>query len=549
MTGLVLGRVESARQDHGGRRHGSVLAGRFGGFAAMVGLLVAVATPLAAMDWLDGPLFEDARQLFEERDFAAARERLEALVTAHPQEVRARYALVQCLLELVELDAALATAEEAVAAHPTNGYALAALGDARLYLGDLDAAAAAYQTAVEIGSRIAAAHYGLGAMLVSERKMRSARREIEIAYRLDPTDPRIELAMASATTDPARRLALMRAAIENDYQLDGDERRALLRRIEALASIGEEGGECRLRGPRQGYEVPLRRMRSAPHSQVRFGMRLAAEGHDTVVALVDSGASGVTLSESYARKLDLQWLGESAVRGLGEDGLRPAKIARLRTLELGGLVFDDCVVDVVASRHLSGDAIVGIDVLAADFEITLDFGAAAMHLEPLSPLPAGADGAPDPYGYERSSEKLSREYVPVRIFGGDVLFPVMVDQMEHGYFLLDSGATDSILARRLAARVTRIAPSGRRARGISGEVRTVGEASGVQLSIGEAVRRRETLLVIDLDRYASQVGHGIGGLLGTKLLEDGVVVLDYRNAVAFIDLRPARARRAPRDRR
>lgn len=516
---------------------------RVGRLLVLLVLASAVAAPSPAMDWLHGPLLADARQLVEGGDFVTARQRLEAVVMAHPEEVRARYALVQCELELAQLDAALATAEQAVAAHPESGYAHAALGDARLLLGDFTAAAVAYQSAVEVGPEVAAAHYGLAVVQISERRMRSARVEIETAYRLDGTDPRIVLAMASVTADGARRLALMRAALEGTYQLDAEERRAYSSRLAALARLGAEEGQCRLLGERRGYEVPLRRLHSAPRSRVRFGIALAANGGKKAVALLDSGASGVTLSESYARKLGLERLGESAVRGLGEEGLRPVSIVRLRTLELGGLVFEDCVVDVVASRHLSGDAMVGLADFASEFEITLDFGGAAMHLEPLPPLPRASDGSPDPYGYDRSLEKLSRGYVPVRIFGSDVLVPVMVDEAERADFLLDSGATDSILARRLARKVARIAPSGRRARGLSGEVRTVGEVSGVQLSIGGIARRGESLVVVDLDEYASRVGHGIGGLLGSSLLRDGVVVLDYRNAVAHIDLRPVRRRR------
>lgn len=231
------------------------------------------------------------------------------------------------------------------------------------------------------------------------------------------------------------------------------------------------------------------------------------------------------------------------MRGIGDRGARDGYLGRVARIEYAGLVFEDCLVEVMEKEHLPDAAILGMDMLFRDFEVTLDLSEAMVALQPLPPLPTDVEGLTDPHGYDRSLEKEAQGYARALILDGKLLLPALVNETELSYLLIDTGASETLISQRLARKVTQLLPSKVTVQGLSGQVNRVKEAKDIRLQVGSVRQRHLKMLAIDLDDRAVMVGHGIGGLIGHSLLEHTLLVVDYRNAMAKLEAGTLRKRR------
>ena len=115
---------------------------------------------------------------------------------------------------------------------------------------------------------------------------------------------------------------------------------------------------------------------SKPGAANRHALKLDINGAGEVRTLVDTGATGVIVTESIARAAKLERLGPNLLLGLGDQGVREGWFARAATLSAQGLVFEDCVVEVIPDdvrENMSTPALMGLDGLYRDFAIRFDF--------------------------------------------------------------------------------------------------------------------------------------------------------------------------------
>lgn len=501
---------------------------------------LGVAEAARAQQWLAGDHLEKARGLLLDRDYAAAITELERVAAERPADLAARYALVQASIEGRRLDRALELARAGVEIDAADGLAWAALGDAQRLVGDFDGARESYVQGVQHGTP--RARVGLGMLLESERERPAARVQFEKAFAEDPEDPEVLFAMARATPDLERTLELVRKALPADFTVEPEDRAT----IEGYAESRERlagGGTCDPVGKAVAGEIKLRTIHPSAGEKSGLGMKISINGQKPFVSLIDTGATGLIVTERLADAAGVKRLSDVSFKGIGRKGAQAGYLAWAERLTLGDLEFEDCLVTVSRSDYLrtvlnGHESLVGLEQLYSDFEVTVDFPRALLTLEPLPPVPRAENGLRDPYAWPRDTAKLARGYLPMRVFGNDLMVPTLVNREIRAYFLLDSGASTNFLSERFAGRIRTLRPSGVGVVGLSGEVRDVRAVTNVELLIGGIRQPHDSVLALELDGLAVASGFGIDGFIGWDLLLHSVVSIDARNAL--IRIVPAR---------
>jgi len=462
----------------------------------------------------------DAREQFFSRRFANAVTTLRELIRLDPANPPARYLLVRTLIEDNQARAALQEAEVVEKEYPTQALSHVAVGDAHFRLADFERALASYQEAVKLDANEPRAHLGLGRVLSSDFQFRSAKEHLRTASSLDPKDPDIALALSSVMAPSLEQLKL-----EEQYA-----NQATYRDPEELEGTKALIGLFRLKGGRRpfvaenlvdGVSVSLE---GAPPESVRpsaFVLQVTLNKGEAGKLLVDTGAHGILISSRLGEVSSIERLVPYRLGGLGDAGRAAASLGWADSATIGGkLVVRDCpviVMDNNVSRMWEG--IIGTDVLR-DFLISLDFRNNVLRIEKLR-QPGGED-----YSWDRPAE-LRPGLTPVRIIEGKLLVKMTVNS-RMAYFVLDTGAAQTLIDRGLGEAVSKLKSSRRRIGGISGQAQEVLRSEELLLQFA-GIEHRGSLTAVDLTRMSYALGVEIGGLIGCDLLRDVCLTIDYRN--------------------
>ena len=130
--------------------------------------------------------------LTERGHFTAAQAYLlEAVVTASDEDrALANYSLGHVYVWLGEFELAVQLLEEANELYPNDPGTLSLLAEAYLGGGDLESGIELFRCVIDVDPANFYAHYQLGMVLLSENQIAAARRHIEIANEITPTDSR-----------------------------------------------------------------------------------------------------------------------------------------------------------------------------------------------------------------------------------------------------------------------------------------------------------------------------------------------------------------------
>ncbi len=478
-------------------------------------------------------ILAQARASFYERRFAEAEATLRWAVELRPGRLEARYLLVRTLLRQQRVEAALEAAEAALAAAPGAAPGHVAAGDVHFRMASFEAAEHHYRLALAADDRTARAHLGLGKLFESERRLRSATYHYRRAYALAPGDP--DALIAQARTLPASPAAealvleyLEAASYEEPEHLSG---------FRAALELGKMVGAhnlCRLAGPAAATTFKLSTVALRNGPPIGAGVPLRVNGGRSQQMLLDTGASGILIARATAERHGIAPIAATAVLGLGDAGPRQATWGWVRYLDIGGVVFRDCLAKVVERAYWpAGDGILGADVFS-DFLITLNFRQKRVQLEPLPTLPDSI--REDPLGYERLVDPSREGFVPVRIFAKDLMIAAELgagdkDAAVDGLFELDTGASQSFVSQQLAQRVTTLQPTRKQIQGISGQPRRVMQARRVVLSFAGRHHQGRNMLALDFATKNRLTGVEVGGLIGFDVLGRLSLTIDYRNAL------------------
>jgi hypothetical protein len=240
--------------------------------------------------------------------------------------------------------------------------------------------------------------------------------------------------------------------------------------------------------------------------------------------------------------------------GIGDKGKVKTSIAHVASIKIGGIEFTNCAVEILEQwGTLESDGLIGGDVFA-DSLLTLDFPKHQLRLSPLPERPGVKrvdstateveDIEPhDPYvapGME-SWQRVFRS-------GHDLLIRTgIVDSKHTGdegawkekLFLLDSGSQTNLISTTAAPEVTTLRRDYFQGmRGISGEVKSVFEASRFNLSFAGLHEDSLTMTAIDLNNISHEDGVEVSGIIGAATLYHLAMHIDYRDNMVFFEHKP-----------
>jgi predicted aspartyl protease len=427
-------------------------------------------------------------------------------------------------------------AQQALKDVPESAAAHEFAGEVRFRRGEFAEADAEFKAAVEWDPRFALAWWGLGRVAECTAMNKAAVEDFHRAYQLNPNDARIL----------ARWIP----------RLSGEERAGALRRYEALLKAegttgtidpkqleelheGEELAKAlngrpstALASAYQATEVPLQAFVSPATHMRTFGLEVRVNGKAARLVL-DTGAAGITMSRTAAERIGLQRVTDATVRGIGNNAkLTGGYRAIAERFRIGDVEYRDTVI-AVADQSLVGieDGLIGTNVMN-EFQITLDFAAGKMRLDPLPNFHLGTD-LPD-----RTVSPQMESATRVFRFGHLLLVPVRVGSSSNRLFVLDTGAASTLISYELAAQVSNLNRDDKTGlRGLNGRVGDVYKTGSVDLQFAGFEQQNLGMTAFDTWELSHRLGTEISGFLGLPVLDLFTLTIDYIDGLVKFERR------------
>jgi len=379
-------------------------------------------------------------------------------------------------------------AQQALKDAPDSAAAHEFAGEVLFRQGDIAQADAEFKIAVEWNPRLAAAWWGLGRVAECTSMNKTAMDDYQRAYQLDPKDPRMQAAFAA--------------------------RGRKQEPVETLVS------------PYKATEVPLQAFTSIATHLRNYGVELLLNGQRTRLVL-DTGAAGIVLSHPAAERAGLTRVADAKLGGVG-DNTKPTTGYRAiaDTFKLGEIEYHNVPLNV-ADQSFVGieDGLIGANVLS-DFVTTIDFGAGKLRLDPLPDFHPG-DGVTDRV-VTPQMESATRVYR----FGHILLVPVNVGAAKNRLFVLDTGASSSLISNETAALVSSLNRDGKTSlRGLSGRIGDVYQTGNLTLEFAGFQQRQVGMTAFDTWQLSHRLGTEISGFLGLPVLDLFTLTIDYRDGL------------------
>jgi tetratricopeptide (TPR) repeat protein len=499
----------------------------------MAALVKAICIQLLAGLLLIGVAHADVDSgmaAFRAGDYKTAVPLLSAAAGSDPKNAAVRAALLSALVYEGKLEEASEAADLAAANFPNSPEVTAARGEFAFYMGDVPQAEKLFKDALKIHDSTPRAYYGLSRLYRAASLFRSARLLCLKAHELDPDDAYITLGwLRYVPREKREELAGSFAAAHPWFYRN-------LQQQESTASIlRNEVGERRAfepDGERTEPTLKLELLMSSPTRPRGVGLQLSIEGHRPLRVLLDTGASGILLTQAAIDKAGLNHVGTSEAWGIGDRGPKKTFLSVAQTCQIGSLKYKTCVFEAIEGKgRIAGDedGLLGADVFS-DYLIQLDFQRHQMHLTPLPPRP------PDPQGYDRTIPPEEAGFTKVFRSGSHLFVPTKFNDKLWGLFLLDTGAALVNVDTTFAQLATKLhGDSYMRVRGVSGEVKDVFEADKAYLQFSHFRQNNLGLTAFNLNNSPDHQEFRISGVLGLPVLAMFRLTLDYRNGLVNFD--------------
>jgi predicted aspartyl protease len=232
---------------------------------------------------------------------------------------------------------------------------------------------------------------------------------------------------------------------------------------------------------------------------------------------VDTGAAMSIVTDELADSIGIR--GTETKEGLGSAGRRiEVPLGRVESISVGEVAVSDLRVGIMKELpRCVGRGVLGYNFLKG-FTVTVDYGRSQLTL-------ASPEDEPRPRvsAYPHVPLRLARPDRPI------LLVDVVVDS-EHTFpFILDTGASHTVVSPDLARRAGVRDVQGESIIGVGGATRS---STGVvkSLSVGEALVSDSTVIVADIFSALSEAtGASFEGILGFDFLSRFRLEIDYPN--------------------
>jgi tetratricopeptide (TPR) repeat protein len=473
---------------------------------------------------------DDALAVYKSGNYQTALPQLQIAVTQNPKDPNLQAALLSALVYEGHTDEAADAAEAAGRDFPLSPEIMTARADFLYYMGDVREAEVLYKASLKVKEENARAYYGLYRLFYAASMYRSARIMCMRAHAVDPDDALITFAFMHYLVEDKRKELYRPFMAAHPW---------FARHYEQVKQTSAEVHE-ELDG-RKAFELQGERTETTLHlvdllagaARIRgFGLEVSIEGGRPLRLLLDTGASGIVISQRAVDKAGLNHLGSTESWGVGDGGVRKGFVAVAESCRIGSLQYKTCVFQSLEGKgRIAGDedGLIGTDFFA-DYLIQLDFQRHAMRLTPLPPRPLNLQG------YDRTTTPDKADFTPIFRFGHSLCIPTKVNGKTSGLFLLDTGAGISNIDSTFARLSTKLhGDEYTRIRGVSGNVKEVFEADKAELEFGHFRQRNLGLAAFNINNGPNHQEVRLAGILGLPVLVMFRLTLDYRDGLVKFD--------------
>lgn len=477
-----------------------------------------------------------------------------------PHDAALTAGLVRTLLRQQKVPDAVSAITSELALAPNSVPLLAASAEVQYREGKIAEAFATVNQAFKIDPcnprlyLISARIFRLNSMYASER------RDIATAHALNPSDVDIRR-IWSSTLPLNQRIDQQKQFLASANGMDAEERTKAEKVLSSLTRWASESGtNCHVASNTSSTELPFVPITSGGNSShiQSWGLHVALNSTETVLG-VDTGASGLIINRAIAERAGLKALGRVQLGGVGDQGVQGGYIAHVDSIRIGTLEFRDCTAEVTDRKDIfTMDGLIGTDVFS-NYLITLDFPMRKFLLSQLPPRPADTPGATATLNTEAGEQAAGttgaagtaaqpqdryispsmKDYVGFFRAGHDVLVPTRLNGKTERLFMVDTGAFSSSISPDTAREVTKVHGSSPVAvRGLSGDVAKVSFGEAVLFQFGGIQQQNNDLYSFDTSNLSRGAGVEISGFLGSTVLRQLTISIDYRDGLIKFDYDP-----------
>jgi len=497
--------------------------------SALVLVLVWSITPGTAQT--ASPGLQEARKELFAAHYEKAVELYSSALHEDSSQVEAYYGLVRALLSAKRQEDAYKAADSALHISPQSAATQSAAGLAEYRRAEFAKAETYFRTALRIDSNYPGALAGLASVLSTVSKFKTARDLTEMAYRLSPDDPELQLEHAS-TLKGKEHIAALEAALR---LLAPESEMAQYLTAHVARDLALDGRNLqRLATPYQTTKIKLMNFIEGATKKPVVGLQLRLNGRQKATVLLDSGASGLSLSPAMASKAGLEILGgaRTPAKGIGDQAALPSVAYLASELQIGDVRFSNYPISVFKSAaNTDYDGIIGPSVFD-DFIVVIDFPRMELSLETRPGLqPADSDEPID-------SDAPASGFFRVFRIGNHLAIPTVLNDKKSSLFLLDSGSTNNLVDTEVARSATTVHnDSFTTVTGIQGKVKNTSVADKITLVFAGFRQENLDLVAISLDKASDDFGVDLGGVLGMPVLAQLKMTIDYRQGTVRFEHR------------
>jgi tetratricopeptide (TPR) repeat protein len=467
-----------------------------------------------------------AQELIKSGKFTEAAARFRQIVSRNDAAgtPEAYAGLVRSLLKLDDVAGAEEASVLGVRAYPQSSITQTARGDVRFRSGAIIEAEELYQSALKLDAKNARAWLGMGRVDSALSRQAKAKEDFARAHELDPSDGDALYYWSVRQPYPENVNSLEKhlAEFRDDQERERHEReyiaflKALAGRKVWILAHDVDQSDIKL-------HPVITRLQDGPRA---YALSVRLNDRATASVMLDTGASGLTISRKMAEKAGAIKLSEHSLEGVGSTGASAGYAGWLDKVTIGDFEFHDCHVHVSPNMNADYDGLIGTDVFE-QYLVTIDFPAHKLSL-------SRTQVAPENSGI--SAEAAD----PLQFFrvGHILLMPTSVGDTAHGLFALDTGASTNAISPALARQVSTVRDSNVLVNGMSGRVQNVYSADQTTLQFGRFRQPHENIVTFDIHGLSKDLGLEVSGFIGFATLKKMKLVIDYQNGRVDFDYKP-----------
>jgi Flp pilus assembly protein TadD len=468
--------------------------------------------------------------------------------------------LVHSLLRQQKVADAESAVNTELAAAPTSVPVLTVLGEVQYREGKIAEAAGTADKAY-VADRCDARVYLLRSRILRLNSMHAAEsKALAFAHQLSPYDPEISSAW-SRTIPIGQRIEEQKKFLAASDAKDEAHDRA--EKYLAFLEAQEKGTNCSVTSSVASAEIPIiavmsdekevcdshGRCGTMPKHIQGWGLHVFLNNREASLE-VDTGASGLVISRAVAERSGLKTAARTQLWGIGDEGAQGGFVAPVDAIKIGSLEFHNCMVTVTDRKDVLGiDGVIGTDVFS-NYLITLDYPVNKMILAPLAQRPndsanpvslntdAGDQGASEGKSgpQDRYIDPSMKGYVPFFRVGHEIIIPVALNHKVEHLFMVDTGNFSSSISPEAAREVTKV-KGGEPVtiKGLSGTVARVASGDTVVFQFAGIQQQNNSLISYDTSGLTRYAGFEISGFLGSTILNELTMTIDYRDGMIKFD--------------